>query len=196
MNKLTKLVDGYCQSAPQNVMVIARTRTLMAIKERDKEIRLIDIAKRPIDKEYQWAYNIFKKKRKINAIIINEDKHIKALAQAQQCIPPLLDDFCQIVGSSVKCVTSYQTADIIKKLTFRNACLIKDIGAIVMGRTLYEADTAMRVLEKTAKSYIEGCIIGDIKPICKIKALIMKCVYSSKYSKIEQTRKLEEMHQQ
>lgn len=192
MDKIIRITEEYYQNHP-NVIVIVRKKSLAVVGSKKSGTRIIDL-KKSLDPKDNWIKKVFNKKRKKNVIMIGMDnEYISALSQVGHKIPPLLDDFCQIIGLSVKCLPEFEIKEITSALTFNNACIIKNRGAILVGRTLYETDTALKVLEKSAKSYIEATLIGKVRPVSKIKAFIMMIVYSLRYSKAEQTRKLKEM---
>ncbi|HHT83709.1 MAG: class II aldolase/adducin family protein [Christensenellales bacterium] len=145
------------------------------------------------DGEALVAQSVFAQKKDINAVIISSLKFSSVVADTGVTTPPLLDDLAQIVGPSVRTASYFDAVQILKKLKGRNACLVKGKGAVAVGRTLDEADTATLVLEKAAKAFVEAAAIGGVKPIRKLEAVLMHIVYKNKYSKIDQTEKIKEM---
>lgn len=133
---------------------------------------------------------VFISKPDINGIIIADTKHTSVIAKAGVGIPPILDDFAQIVGVGAK---TGDAKKLLKLLKGKNACVVKNIGAFATGRTLNEAETALKVLEKTAKVYIEADLIGGAKSINRVEAKLMNVIYKMKYSKKDQAAKLEEL---
>jgi ribulose-5-phosphate 4-epimerase/fuculose-1-phosphate aldolase len=76
-----------------------------------------------------------------------------------------------------------EPSKISSALRNRNGCLIKNAGALVLGRTLDEAATALLVAEKTAKTYVLAQYIGTPAPISFAETKLMNFVYKVKYSK-------------
>lgn len=139
--------------------------------------------------------SVFNRKKSINAVIISSQNYTTVVSQTGATVPPLLDDLAQIVGPSVRCAKSINAFSVLRALIGRNACLIKNSGALAAGRTLDEADTATLVLEKGCKAFIESAMIGGAKPIRKAEAALMHIIYKKKYSKLDQQTKLKEMKQ-
>jgi L-fuculose-phosphate aldolase len=79
-----------------------------------------------------------------------------------------------------------KTAELSKipsALRGKNGCLIANSGALVVGRTLDEAATALLVAEKTAKTYVLAQYIGTPAPISLLETKLMNFIYTVKYSK-------------
>ena len=132
---------------------------------------------------------IYKNRRNVNAVIHTHQQNASTVAAARKEIPPILDDMAQIIGPSVK-VADYAlpgTKKIVKAtlkaLKGRNAALMANHGAVVIGRDLNEAFVAAEVLEKTAKAFIEASFLGEAKSINKFEAWFMHQYYIKKYSK-------------
>ena len=132
---------------------------------------------------------IYKTRKKVNAVIHTHQQNASTVAAARREIPPILDDMAQILGTSVK-VADYAlpgTKKIVKAtlkaLKGRNAALMANHGAVVIGRDLDEAFVAAEVLEKTAKAFIEASFLGEAKSINKFEAWFMHQYYIRKYSK-------------
>ncbi len=134
---------------------------------------------------------IFKNRRDLNVLIHTDQMNIFTSCKAGHTIPPLLDDFAQLVGVSAK-IVDYQSLHrnkaikkIIKSLTRRNAVLLSDRFAICGGKDFDDAVATAQVLEKGCKANIETkCLGGGIR-INKIEAYLMRLVYLFKYSKLK-----------
>lgn len=132
-------------------------------------------------------------KEDINAVTVTSLPFTRAMADAGVSIPAVLDDQAQIVGPSCK-VAAFTADSVTKALKGgRNAALIAGVGAVSVGRTTDEAETTSLVLEKAARAYIEGSIVGKPKAINKFDALLMHIIYKMKYSKKDQQAKMEEL---
>lgn len=128
---------------------------------------------------------IFESRPDINVIMLTHPDSICTVAKAGATIYAVLDDMAQIVGRTAKVVPNDEK-NIVKGLKRRNSVLIKSNGGINLGRTLNEAFTNVRVLEKAAKVFIWTSPIGKGKKLGLFDAKIMNLVYKLKYSKKNQ----------
>lgn len=131
----------------------------------------------------------------INAIITNHAPFCTGIARRLKVFPATLDDMAQIIGPTAKVAPSDNAVDVLKTLSGRNACLIKNGGVIATGRTLDEAFTGSLVLEKGALCYVGSSVIGKPVRIGLFDAVLMRLVYKLKYSKKDQAAKLKEQKQ-
>ncbi len=131
----------------------------------------------------------------INAVIMNHAPFCTGIARKLKSFPATLDDMAQIIGPSAKVSSSDKAADVLKTLSGRNACLIRNGGVIATGRTLDEAFTGSLVLEKGALCYVGSSIVAKPVRIGLFDAVLMRLVYKLKYSKKDQAAKLEEQKQ-
>ena len=131
----------------------------------------------------------------IHAVIMNHAPFCTGIARKLKSFPATLDDMAQIIGPSAKVSPSDKAADVLKTLSGRNACLIRNGGVIATGRTLDEAFTGSLVLEKGALCYVGSSIVAKPVRIGLFDAVLMRLVYKLKYSKKDQAAKLEEQKQ-
>ena len=117
-----------------------------------------------------------------------------------------LDDMAQIIGPEVMIADGRGAAtrngrSLMRALRKSVGCLvltgIDETGTgvgytVTMGRNLYEAITAMTVLEKNAEVTILADRIGGAKPLNRLEAVLMRKVYIKKYSKQEAKHREEE----
>ena len=103
---------------------------------------------------------------------------------------PLLDDFAQIAGTTVK-TALYNPNDILKTRKnvvkalgkHKNAALLKDNGAVCVGPSQDEAEAAEMVTAKNCKTYVSSQLYSKVKNIGKVDAVLMNVIYRLKYSK-------------
>lgn len=132
---------------------------------------------------------IYKRRAKVHAVIHTHQQNASTVAAARVDLPPILDDMAQILGPTVRVAeyalpsTKKIVKETVKALKGRNAALMANHGAIVVGGDLDEAFVAAEVLEKTAKSFIEASFIGEAKSINKFEARFMHQYFIHKYSK-------------
>ncbi len=134
---------------------------------------------------------IYNKREDVGAIIHSEEPAIVAASKIGKTIRPLLDDFAQIVGVTVKCAeydpnnTLKSSKKVARKLKSKgkNALLLKDNGAVCVGPNKDEAGAAEMVMNKNCKAILAGELFGASKPIGKLDSVLMNIVYRVKYSK-------------
>ena len=138
--------------------------------------------------EKELHCEIYRTRKKINAVVHTHQMNASTVAAAQREVPPILDDMAQIIGPSVR-VAAYalpSTKKITKKtvsaLKGRNAALMANHGAVCVGRDLEEAFVVCQVLEKACKAFIEAEFLGGAKSINKFEAHLMHQIYIKKYS--------------
>lgn len=192
MDKFIQQVKTYYEKYGGTATIAVRAGNNIIVGGLQEGIQNFDL-KEKLQGEQKLIQKVFKKRKGTNAIIISSLNYTTVVAQSGRTIPPLLDDLAQIVGPSVRCSKTQNATEVLSKLIGRNACMIKNKGAFATGRTLDEANTTTRVLEKGAKAFIESSMIGGVKPISKIEAVLMHFIYKKKYSKLDQNMKIKEM---
>ncbi|MDD6011524.1 MAG: class II aldolase/adducin family protein [Oscillospiraceae bacterium] len=134
---------------------------------------------------------IYNAREDVSSIIHSDKDAIMATSKLGKTIKPMLDDFAQIVGVTVRCA-EFNPGDTLKTSKkvakalggkSRNAVLLRENGAICCGSDKEEAEAAEMVMEKNCKSYLSGEIFGGAKPIGKIDSVLMNFIYRVKYSK-------------
>ncbi|MEN8907257.1 MAG: class II aldolase/adducin family protein [Clostridiales bacterium] len=127
-------------------------------------------------------FKIYKKSKDINSIIHVFTPGILVLSHAGIKLLPYLDDFAQIVGTSVKTVVS-DSLKISTSLKKSSAVMIKNNGALCCGPSKSEALAVSSILEKNCNAFIIGTLFGKIKEINPLESILMRFVYLKKYSK-------------
>lgn len=115
-----------------------------------------------------------------NHIIHNDSKEVVAVSRIGKTMKPLLDDFAQICGPTVKCATPDKCAKAIKG---KNAVLVKDQGALCCGANEGDAQAVDMIMSKSALTLLTTKIFGKAKAINPLEAWVMRIVYTLKYSK-------------
>jgi ribulose-5-phosphate 4-epimerase/fuculose-1-phosphate aldolase len=140
-----------------------------------------------LPKEAAIHREIYQRYKAVKAIVHTVSPDILAVSRTGKKAYPLLDDFAQILGTSLR-VADYSSPEVSARkiaasLKGRNAVLIKDNGALCCGSSKYDASAAVMVLEKGCKAIICATLLGKAKPINPLEALLMRLVYLKKYSK-------------
>ncbi len=118
---------------------------------------------------------------KFNNIIHNASSEVVAVSRLGKTMKPLLDDFAQICGPTVKCAKSSDKA--AKKIKGKNAVLIKDNGALCCGANEGDAQAVDMIMSKSSLTLLTSKIFGKSKAINPAEAWLMRIVYTLKYSK-------------
>ncbi|MHA1232112.1 MAG: class II aldolase/adducin family protein [Candidatus Helarchaeota archaeon] len=114
---------------------------------------------------------IYKKRKKINAIIHYHPVFSTACGLVLNELPAILDDQTFFLGGSIPITKDYAVSG-SKELAYQvqeaiaktNALIIRNHGAIGIGRSMDLAFEACQLLEKTAKIYVYANLLGkDIK---------------------------------
>jgi len=138
--------------------------------------------------EKELHCEIYRTRKKINAVIHTHQMNASTVAAAHREVPPILDDMAQIIGPSVRVAdyalpsTKKITKKTVRALKGRNAALMANHGAVCVGRDLDEAFVVCQVLEKACKAFIEAEFLGGAKSINKFEAHLMHQIYIRKYS--------------
>ncbi len=168
--------------------IAVRDNDTMFVTDKDcliADLTAENIKEVKIDSESNIFSQIFLAREDIKVIVHAHPKNICAVSNKGKTIPAVLDDMAQIVGVNAKCAKN-NTESIIKTMKGRNSILVKNDGAICTGRTLNETYACCLILEKSARAFIGGSILGGCKVINPFEARLMRFVYKVKYSKKNQ----------
>lgn len=141
-----------------------------------------------VPKETAIHFAVYNARKDVNYIIHSDLPEVHACSIIGKKLRPLLDDFAQIAGPTVKCVTYHDKAKTLKKIGKslkhgRNAVLIKDNGALCVGSDKFNAEATEMVVDKNAKAYMGAYLFDKISPINAFESKLMNIVYRVKYSK-------------
>lgn len=118
---------------------------------------------------------------KFNNIIHNASSEVVAVSRLGKTMKPLLDDFAQICGPTVKCAKAPEY--VAKKIKGKNAVLIKDMGALCCGANEGDAQAVDMIMSKSSLTLLTSKVFGKSKAINPAEAWVMRIVYTLKYSK-------------
>ncbi len=131
---------------------------------------------------FHGVSEIFNCNKNINYIVHANSQNINSIQSNTSRLLPLLDDFAQIAGTSVK-IVERNTKEILSALKSSSAVIIKDYGALCAGSSLGDAKAVAMVLDKNLIAYKTASLFGKIKYINPIESKLMRFVYLKKYSK-------------
>ena len=132
---------------------------------------------------------VYKKRDDVNFIYHTKDPYVVACSKMGKTIRPLIDDFAQIVGVSVKSAkydpnnTLKSAKKVVKKLKGRNAVLLENNGALCVAGSEYDAGAIEFITNKGAKIQVSAKMFNKVEPINPLETRIMNIVYRIKYSK-------------
>ncbi len=115
-----------------------------------------------------------------NHIIHNTSSEVVAVSRLGKTMKPLLDDFAQICGPTIKIASMDKCA---KALKWKNAVLIKDQGALCCGAVEGDAQAVDMIMSKSALTLLTTKVFGKAKAINPVEAWLMRIIYLKKYSK-------------
>lgn len=126
--------------------------------------------------------DVYMARKDINAIVQSGKPDI--IGAAKKCgksLRPLLDDFAQIAGTTVRVAKDYD--EIVKALKGRNAVFMPDGTALCCGPDEDDAKAVEMVVEKNCKAYLAADAFDAVKYISRLDSVIMHVIYKMKYSK-------------
>lgn len=156
-----------------------------------------DVIKTAGGSTYPIEHEILKQRGDTGALVISETPYCMMMASAGETLTAVLDDMAQIVGTEVQTV-AYERRAVEQALSTSESCFIKGGKdgkgdyTVTLGRSLFEAITALAVLEKSAEVNLKARVLGGARCIEKEEACRMRINYLNNYSKAEAQAKAEE----
>lgn len=125
----------------------------------------------------------------VNAVVHNHSLYASIIAATSETVKPYIADMAMILGPDVKSVEHAMPGSdalrdgVIKALDGRYGAIMKNHGAICVGRDMEEAFTACHLLEKSCKIQINVEMLGGGKPLTKEEATAYRTRYINIYQK-------------
>lgn len=136
---------------------------------------------------------VYAAREDVNAIVHCDDPEVVDYSKFSGKVKPLIDDFAQIVGVTMKTAeydphnTMKTARKVVKKLKGRNAVMLRNNGALCAAANQYDAEAVEMVVKKEIRANAAADIIGGAKYIGRISACLERFVYTKKYSKQTKT---------
>ena len=117
------------------------------------------------------------------------DPYVVAVSCLDETMYPMIDDFAQIAGVSIKCApwidgdTDECADEIGKAVDQRNAVLIQGNGAMVTGNSEGDLQALEIIMGKGCEAQVDTYIFNRPHFVPKTECFIMRTVYLAKYSK-------------
>jgi L-fuculose-phosphate aldolase len=131
---------------------------------------------------------VYRKHKNFRVLVRSKLPYTMTAAFAGENVPPLLDDFAQLVGVDCQVVegdseNSQFIENVVRALIRRNAVLIPGWGGLCGAGTFDDALAVVQVLEKGCQALVETSFLGGGHRINTLEAWLMRVVYRYKYSK-------------
>jgi len=110
---------------------------------------------------------IYKKREDVNCIIHAHPPHVIVLSSVDIQIKPLFPDFVVYLGGFIPQIpyvtpcTEEMGILVAEKIKDYNSCILKNHGAVTVGKSIKEAYTRMQVLESGAEILFKASLLGN-----------------------------------
>lgn len=143
----------------------------------------------PVTQEATKLLNAWKASGNQGQILFCTDYDVVRYSRLGCGLRPLLDDFAQIVGAKIKTVPNDPSL-VFSALKSASAVMVKDIGAVCLGKDEREAEAVRMILSKNCKAYFASAAFGRPRYINRLECILMHKVYLGKYSKMAEKNKV------
>ena len=114
---------------------------------------------------------IYRARPDVGAVVHTHSVYASVAAVAGLEVPPVIDEMVIAVGGSIR-VSKYafpgtqELADNVRDaLEDRGAALIRNHGAVAVGRDLREAVDVSALVERVSQVYVQASILGKVTPL-------------------------------
>jgi L-fuculose-phosphate aldolase len=121
--------------------------------------------------EVMLHIGIYKKRKKVNAIVHSHPVFSSVVAVMGMEIPAILDDQVVCLGGGINIAkyapsgSSEMVRNVVSALGLKNAVIMANHGALSVGSDMRDALTNCQILEKTARVYVYALGLGKVKPL-------------------------------
>ena len=135
-----------------------------------------------MDSQKQDPFDVEKiKTKEMPYVKLIQDPYVMECCYAGLDLKPYIDDFAQIVGPDAHlCPNNYMKVKF--GLVGRNAALVRDVGAVCVGKDQDDVDAIAIIVSKNCAS---ACYARNTKPLSVADANLQRYVYLKKYSKLK-----------
>jgi len=137
--------------------------------------------------ELQMHLHIYNNRKEINAIFHTHSTCATACAVAGVEIPMVVEDMVQLIGGEVRLAkyalpgTEELAINVVEALKERNGVLLKNHGAVGIGKNSADAYKSCVLIEKSAQILIYAKILGNVDLVDKEDAEKMVYYYNNNY---------------
>jgi len=155
-------------------------------------VREYDLRSLPADLPEEAAVHaaVYRKFGGVDCIMHVFNRDIAAVGAKGRTILPRIDDFAQIAGVNVRCVKtgSMKPAQIVRKLSGRNAVLLQGNGALCTGKEQGDAEAVRLILLKSCRAELYAACVPCSGALGSADAFLQRLIYVRKYSKQKNVR--------
>lgn len=137
--------------------------------------------------ELQMHLNIYNSRKEIKAVFHTHSTCATACAVAGVEIPMVVEDMVQQLGGEVRLAkyalpgTEELAKNVAEALSYRNGALLKNHGAVGVGKSAVDAYKACVLIEKSAQILIYAKILGNVNLVDREDAKKMVDYYNNQY---------------
>lgn len=137
--------------------------------------------------EWRLHAAIYKARADCNAVVHTHSVYATAFAVAGLPIPPVVEDFAQVVGGEVAVAeyalpgTTELAENAVRSLGQKNAVLLAHHGTVGVAKDPAEALKVCLIVEKTAKIVLLAKLLGPVEEISKEDIERMRSFYQYQY---------------
>ncbi len=161
------------------------------------DIVVVDFAGQRVEGELKASIEtvmhieVYKARKKVNAIVHAHPAFCSVIAVAGLEIPPLIDEQVILIGGEIR-VAQYGfpgTPELAKNAVLalgpRNAVILANHGVLSVGRDMREALTICELAEEMAKIYVSALSLGKVNPLPAEVVELEKAFFASIYGEGE-----------
>ena len=137
--------------------------------------------------ELQMHLDVYNNRKDINAVFHTHSTCATACAVAGVEIPMIVEDMVQQIGGDVRVAryalpgTDELAKNVVDALQSRNGVLLKNHGAVGIGKSGVDAYKACVLIEKSAQIFIYARILGNVDLVDREDAEKMVDYYNNQY---------------
>ncbi|MGA7677815.1 MAG: class II aldolase/adducin family protein [Dehalococcoidia bacterium] len=161
------------------------------------DIVVVDFAGQRVEGELKASIEtvmhieVYKARKKVNAVVHAHPAFCSAIAVARLDIPPLIDEQVIYIGGEIKVAqyafpgTPELAKNAVSALGPRNAVILANHGALSVGRDMREALTICELAEEMAKIYVSALSLGKVNSLPAEVVELEKAFFASVYGEGE-----------
>jgi L-fuculose-phosphate aldolase len=161
------------------------------------DIVVVDFAGQRVEGELRASIEtvmhieVYKARKKVNAIVHAHPAFCSVIAVAGMEIPPLIDEQVILIGGEIRVAqygfpgTPELARNAVLALGPRNAVILANHGVLSVGRDMREALTICELAEEMAKIYVSALSLGKVNPLPAEVVELEKAFFASIYGEGE-----------
>ena len=161
------------------------------------DIVVVDFAGQRVEGELRASIEtvmhieVYKARKKVNAIVHAHPAFCSVIAVAGMEIPPLIDEQVILIGGEIRVAqygfpgTPELARNAVLALGPRNAVILANHGVLSVGRDMREALTICELAEEMAKIYVSALSLGKVNPLPAEVVELEKAFFASIYGESE-----------